>query len=163
MALAAWAAACTSQPNDVEPASDTNDGGISGYGEDGFQCTSPISPQSCCGVAGCATSWGLAASCATVAPAPYVLDSSACEGFLEARQGTTYLLFDATSGALVAILAGPGPQSDGFTCAQGPVALAVANDCLVHWQQASTSSPCTDAGSPVSIPDADCALDAPAE
>jgi hypothetical protein len=158
-------ASCSPGPNASEPVDDTTDSGLSAYGEDGFQCPAPITNDTCCGsYLGCAPSFDLAASCATVAttPSPYILDSSPCEGFYEAQQGTTFFLFDQASGALAAVLAGPGPNSVGFTCLQGPVALAVGNDCLEHWQVGAASSACIDAGSS-SASLAGCALDAQAE
>jgi hypothetical protein len=158
-------AACSPGPNASEPVDDTTDGGLSAYGEDGFQCPAPITNDTCCGsYLGCAPSFDVAASCATVAvtPSPYILDTSPCEGFYEAQQGTTFFLFDQTSGTLAAILQGPGPNSAGFSCLQGPVALAVGNDCLEHWQVGAASGPCIDAGSsPLSV--AGCQLDAQAE
>ncbi len=165
VALAVALAACSPQPNASEPVDDTTEGGLASYGEDGFQCPTPIASDVCCGgYRGCAPSWDVAASCATVAttPSPYLFDSSPCEGLLEAQQGTTFFLFDSVSGALTAILAGPSSTSAGFSCLQGPVALAVGNECLVHWQAAAVSSPCVDAGSSFDA-GAGCALDAAPE
>jgi hypothetical protein len=165
-ALLVALAACSSQPSESEPVDDGTEGGIGDYGEDGFQCPTPVASTFCCGQGpGCAVTWPVASSCATLEPAPpgttYLVDATPCEGLLEIQtsvtrviQGaatttTTFALFDATSGALTAVLEGPGTSSAGFSCDVGPVALPIAND-------ATGSDPCVDAGAAGSAEDASC-------
>jgi hypothetical protein len=172
LAALAVFAACDS-PKDTEVVQTTTDGGLSGFGEDGFQCPAPITSRSCCGLDDCALAWNVASSCAAIGSPPagttYLLDSTPCGGQLERQtsvtkivQGaevttTTFALFDATTGALLAMLSGPGTGTSGFECSQGPVALVVSNQCLVHWQSATVSDACIDAGAAGAPEDAGCA------